>query len=166
MKLQEGNQADGLLNRTIKKYGKKRENVLAILHEIQNNTEGHYLKEEQLRSLAEKMELPYSDLHGVVTFYSMFSTRPRGKYIIRVCESGPCSLLGANTIFEVIQEELNIDLYETTEDKLFTLEPTSCLGICGVAPAMMINEETYGNLTPKRIRDVLALYNQEQGVEI
>ncbi|MFP4646312.1 MAG: NAD(P)H-dependent oxidoreductase subunit E [Candidatus Acetothermia bacterium] len=154
------------LEEIIERNGGQRRNVLSMLHDMQLETPGHYIKQTDLKSLARALDLPYSELHSVVTFYSMFSTKPRGEYIIRVCESGPCALLGADTIFDVIQEELNVDLYDTTDDGLFTLEPSSCLGICGVAPAMMINQETYGNLTPNRIREILEGYRAQskQGV--
>ena len=146
----------------VKENGKERRNVLVILHQIQEETPGNYIRKGDLRKVAEMLDLPFSDLHGVTTFYSMYSTKPRGKYIIRVCESGPCALMGADNVFNVLKEELEIDLYETTEDGLFTLEPSSCLGICGVAPAMMVNKETYGNLTPEKIREVLRQYRNEE----
>ncbi len=146
----------------LEEHGHRKRHVLSMLHQMQEETEGNYIREKDLRKLAEKLEMPFSNLHSVVTFYSMYSIQPRGKYIIRVCESGPCTLLGADTVFEVIEDELNVGLYETTEDGLFTLEPSSCLGICGVAPAMMINDETYGNLTPEKIRKVLAELKEEE----
>jgi NADH:ubiquinone oxidoreductase subunit E len=86
----------------------------------------------------------------------MFSFMPRGKYVIRVCESPPCHILGAQTIFKAIESELGVKVGETTDDGLFTLEGTSCLGVCGVAPAMMINDEVYGNLDKEKIHKILS----------
>jgi len=84
----------------------------------------------------------------------MFSTNPRGNYIIRVCKSAPCHVMGAKDIIENIKKTLGIEIGETTKDKLFTLELSSCLGICDVAPAMMINDEVYGNLNPDKIKKI------------
>jgi len=146
----------------IHKYGNKRENLLQILHDIQNQSLQNYISEENIKTLSEKMKIPISDIKGTASFYTMYSFVPRGKYIIRVCESPPCYLLGAQTIFEAIETKLGIKEGETTKDGLFTLEGTSCLGICGVAPAMMINDEAYGNLNEKKINEIL---EQIQGKE-
>jgi len=139
----------------VNKYKNKRENLLLILHEIQNHHPQNYLSKEDIGLLSEEMKIPVSDIVGTASFYSMFSFTPRGKYIIRVCESPPCHLLGAQTIFKVIETKLGIKEGETTKDGLFTLEATSCLGICGVAPAMMINEVAYGNLNEEKINEIL-----------
>lgn len=154
------------IEEVVHQCGGKRHNVLAMLHEIQHRTRGNYVREKDLRQLAKLLDMPLSNLHSVITFYSMFSTTPRGKYIIRVCESGPCTLMGAETVFEVIEEELGVGFYQTTEDGLFTLEPSSCLGICGVAPAMMINQETYGNLRPDKVKNVLSDYKMKEKEEV
>jgi len=139
----------------VNKYKNKRENLLLILHEIQNHHPQNYLSKEDIGLLSKEMKIPVSDIVGTASFYSMFSFTPRGKYIIRVCESPPCHLLGAQTIFKAIETKLGIKEGETTEDGLFTLEATSCLGICGVAPAMMINEVAYGNLNREKIDQIL-----------
>ncbi len=101
------------------------------------------------------MNLPYSYVHGVATFYSMFSLKPRGKYIIRVCESPTCHLMGSSDVIIELAKTLGVGIGETTKDGLFTLELTSCIGVCGVAPAMMINEEVFGNLTPERVQQII-----------
>ena len=139
----------------INKYDDKRENLLQILHDIQNQSPQNYISEENIKILSEEMRIPVSDIKGTASFYSMYSFVPRGKYIIRICESPPCYLLGAQTIFDAVEKKLGIKEGETTKDGLFTLEATSCLGICGVAPAMMINDEAYGNLDEKKINEIL-----------
>ena len=146
----------------IHKYGNKRENLLQILHDIQNQSLQNYISEENVKTLSEKMKIPVSDIKGTASFYTMYSFVPRGKYIIRVCESPPCYLLGAQTIFEAIETKLGIKEGETTKDGLFTLEGTSCLGICGVAPAMMINDEAYGNLNEKKINEILEQIQEKE----
>jgi len=147
----------------VKKYKGKRENLLQILHEIQDLDAQNYISQENIFILSEIMNIPVSDITGTASFYSMFSFQPRGKYIIRVCASPPCHIMGAETIFEAISKELKINKGETTSDGLFTLEETSCLGICAVAPAIMINDTVYGYLTSERIKEIIAQIREEEG---
>jgi NADH-quinone oxidoreductase subunit E len=140
----------------LRNYEPTGDNLLSILHDIQDASAEHYLSEEDLRAAADYLGLPYSFVHGVATFYTMYSLHPRGKNLIRVCQSPPCHLLGSSTISRELIRLLGIGFGETTADKLFTLEMTSCLGVCGVAPAMMVNDRVYGNLTPERIAEVIA----------
>ena len=139
----------------IQQYDPLPENLLSILHDLQDANQRHYLTEQDLQLAAGHLRLPFSFVQGVATFYTMFSLTPRGKFIIRICESPPCHLLGSTTIAQELMKLLSIQFGETTGDELFTLEMSSCLGVCGVAPAMMINDEVYGNLTPQRIREIL-----------
>jgi NADH-quinone oxidoreductase subunit E len=139
----------------IRKYEPAPENLLTILHDLQDAHELHYLTESNLRLASEYLALNFGFVHGVATFYTMFSLEPRGKNIIRVCQSPPCHLMGSTTIVRELRGLLGVDLGQTTPDHLFTLEMSSCLGVCGVAPAMMINNEVYGNLTPEKIREVV-----------
>jgi len=146
----------------IKKHGNKRENLLQILHDVQNQNHQNYISEENIKTLSEEMKIPVSDIKGTASFYSMFGFCPRGKYIIRICESPPCHILGAQTIFDAVEKKLGIKEGETTKDGLFTLEATSCLGICGVAPAMMINDRAYGNLDEKKINEILEQIQEKE----
>jgi NADH-quinone oxidoreductase subunit E len=139
----------------IQQYDRSPDNLLSILHDLQDADEHHYLPEQNLRRTAEYLGLPFSFVYGVATFYTMFSLKPRGRYIIRICQSPPCHLMGATTILRELMKLLGIPMGETTRDDFFTLEMSSCLGVCGVAPAMMVNDEVYGNLTPERIREIL-----------
>lgn len=139
----------------LRKYEPTGDNLLGILHDIQNASAEHYLSDDDLRAAAAYLSLPYSFVYGVATFYTMYSLRPRGRNLIRVCQSPPCHLLGSSTISRELIKLLNIGFGETTADKLFTLEMTSCLGVCGVAPAMMVNDRVYGNLTPERIAGII-----------
>lgn len=144
------------------KYENKPENILLILHDIQDENPYKYLTEEDLKEVSERLDLPYSFVYGVASFYSMFSLKPRGKYIIRVCESPPCHLMGAENILEELKKILKIDIGETTDDRLFTLELSSCLGVCGVAPAIMINNDVYGNLTKEKIVEIIDNLRREK----
>jgi len=139
----------------LKQYGRSGDNLLAMLHDLQDASPEHYLSDGDLRAAADHLGLAYSFVYGVATFYTMYSLKPRGKNLIRVCQSPPCHLLGSSTISRELIRLLGIGFGETTADKLFTLEMTSCLGVCGVAPAMMVNDRVYGNLTVERIAAVV-----------
>ena len=139
----------------LKKYKPQADNLLGILHDIQNASAEQYLTDGDLRAVADFLKLTYGFVHGVATFYTMYSLKPRGKYLIRVCQSPPCHLLGSTTISRELMRLLGIGFGATTADKRFTLEMASCLGVCGVAPAMMINDRVYGNLTAERIAEVI-----------
>lgn len=144
------------------KYENKPENILLILHDIQDENPYKYLTEEDIRVVSERLNLPYSFVYGVASFYSMFSLKPRGKYIIRVCESPPCHLMGSENILDELKKILKVDIGETTDDKLFTLELSSCLGVCGVAPAIMINNDVYGNLSKEKIVEIIENLRREK----
>jgi NADH:ubiquinone oxidoreductase subunit E len=139
----------------LKKYEPRADNLLGILHDIQNASSEQYLAADDLRAVADFLKLTYSFVYSVATFYTMYSLKPRGKYLVRVCQSPPCHLLGSTTISRELMRLLGIGFGETTADKRFTLEMTSCLGVCGVAPAMMVNGRVYGNLTGERIAEVI-----------
>lgn len=140
----------------IAKYREEKTPLLCILEEVQGKW--GYLPRDVLGYIAKRLEIPSSTVYGVATFYAFLETKPVGKYVIRVCKSTPCHVRGAVNVLETLKKELGIQEGETTRDGKFTLEVTSCLGVCGVAPAMMVNDVTYGNLTEDRIREVLAFY--------
>lgn len=117
-----------------------------------------YLPEEVLRYIATKMDKPYSEVGGVVSFYSFFSTQPRGKNVVRVCLGTACYVRGGKQVLAAIKKELNIDVGETTEDKVFSLEVARCFGACGLAPAIMINDDVHQRVKPARIKQILAPY--------
>jgi len=146
---------------TLKKFNPALDNILYILHDLQDNNPEHYLAKEDIRACAGYLEVPYSYVHSVASFYTMFSLKPRGRYIIRLCDSPPCHLMGSQSLLDYLKKSLNVKVGETTRDKVFTLELTSCLGACGVAPAMMINEEMFGNLTPAAVDAILEKRRKE-----
>ena len=138
-----------------REFEPKRENLISILHCIQDNEKFHYIPQEAVEALADYLRVTPSEIVGVISFYTMFSGEPRGQYIIRVCTSAPCYLMGSTTAVKVCEDVLGIKIGETTADNLFTLESSSCLGICDGAPAMMINDEVYTDLTREKIKKVL-----------
>ena len=132
-----------------------RENLLQILHDMQDRTGCNALRRDDLEAVARAMSLSVADVVSTATFYSMFSLVPRGRHVIRLCESPPCYIMGEENIRQAIGEKLGIDFNQTTDDGMFTLEPSSCLGSCGVGPVMMIDDEIYGNLTGDRVCAIL-----------
>ena len=139
----------------LKKFEPKRQNVLYILHELQDQNPQHYLSKGDIEAVADYLGEPYTYVHGVATFYTMFSLTPRGRHVIRLCDSPPCHLMGSMSVLEHVKHKLGVDVGQTTADGAFTLEVASCLGICGVAPAIMINDEMFGKLTPERLDSIL-----------
>lgn len=111
--------------------------------------------------IAREMEIPQTKVYSFITFYAMLSVKPRGKYIIRMCKSAPCHVRGAREIVRALEDLLHIKMGETTEDKKFTLEYCPCLGVCEEAPAIMINEKAYVNLTPESVQDIVKRYIRE-----
>ncbi len=139
----------------IKAHGNDRENLLAILHQIQSGNDDNSLHQDQLKQLARIMDIPVADMISTASFYTMFSLKPRGRHIIRLCESPPCYIMGEENILAALEAKLEIKLGETTADRLFTLETTSCLGACGVAPVMMIDDTVYGELTEEKTVEII-----------
>ena len=121
-----------------------------------------YLPEHVLKKVAKGLDKPYSEVAGVVGFYSFFSTQPRGKNVVRVCLGTACYVRGGKQVLDALKKELSIDVGETTEDKNFSLEVARCFGACGLAPAIMINDDVHQRVKPARIKKVLAGYRQQE----
>jgi len=139
-----------------KKFAPTKDNLIYILHEIQDTHPQHYISEEAVDVISDYLGLPANHIYGVLTFYSMYSTSPRGRNIIRLCESPPCYIKGSENILRKLKTLLGVNVGETTKDGLFTLELAACLGVCGNAPVMMINDDVYGDLTEEKIEDIVA----------
>jgi NADH-quinone oxidoreductase subunit E len=135
--------------------------LLNTLHSLQKEFDG-YIPLEAAEILSELMDKPTSRINEVLTFYTMLSTKERGKYIVRVCKSLPCHVANGEKVINQLKKRLNIDFGETTEDELFTLEQSSCLGLCGVSPVMLINDEAYGNLTPEKVDKIFDKITKEE----
>ena len=131
-------------------------NLLVLLEETQNKS--GYLSPELLTELAKNLGLTISDVYGVATFYSFLSTKTLGRNVIRVCQSLPCYLKNSQPIINCVEREIGIKPGETTPDGRFSFQLTNCIGACDKAPAMMINHDVYGDLTPGKIAKVLAGY--------
>ena len=117
-----------------------------------------YLPEEVQIMVAEGLDIPLSEVYGVATFYSQFSLQPKGEYVCGVCLGTACYVKGSQKVLDKLCSELGVEVGQTTKDGRFTVQATRCLGACGLAPVMMINDEVYGRLTPEDIPDILAKY--------
>lgn len=144
-------------------FGHSRSALLPCLKTLQD--EYGCIPNEAIKLLSEKLNIAPLDIYGVISFYGMITTKNQGKYIVRVCSSLPCHLNSGDDLLEALQEELSIPAGTTTADKLFTLENVGCLGLCDKAPAMLINDSTYGPITSEQAVEVIAdLRNKERGL--
>ena len=120
-----------------------------------------YISEKAIDYISHVTGIPSADIYGVVTFYAQFRTKPLGKYVVKVCNGTACHVNGAKTISNTISDELNIDYDETSDDGSFSLLSVACIGCCSLAPVILINDETYGRLTPAKLRKILRTYKQK-----
>ncbi|KXS44571.1 MULTISPECIES: NADH-quinone oxidoreductase subunit NuoE [unclassified Candidatus Frackibacter] len=146
------------LKEILENYDQKEEDLIPVLQDAQE--EYGYLPKVVLREIADSLDIFFSDVYGVTTFYSQFHLEPRGENVIKVCLGTACHVRGGARILERLQDELGIADGETTEDLKFTLESVACIGACGLAPVMMINDDTHGLLTPGEVPKILDQYNQ------
>ena len=128
--------------------------LIPILQAVQ--AEYRYLPEEILTFIATSLGISPARVFGVATFYSLFTLKPKGKYLIRVCDGTACHVKGSMNLYDTLAKKLSLrDGDDSTDDMLFTVETVNCLGACGIAPAMVINDEVFGQLTPLRVSDIL-----------
>jgi len=143
----------------IQNYAEVKTPLIYILKDVQK--EYGYLSDVVLTHIAKSVDIPLSEIYGVATFYSLFTIKPKGKYIVRCCNNAPCHVKGSKEVLQAIKDYLGLEMTETTPDDAFTLEFTSCLGLCAVAPVMMVNDEVYGNLTPEKAVAILKDYKMK-----
>jgi len=154
------NKGEHMYKEICTKYAPTKDNLIYILHEIQDTHPQHYISEEAVDAVAKYLNVPPNHIYGVLTFYTMYSTSPRGKNIIRLCESPPCYIKGSDNILRKLKVLLGVETGETTKDGFFTLELCACLGVCGNAPVMMINEDVYGDLTEDKVEEIIEKYRR------
>jgi len=119
-----------------------------------------YLPEVALKRISRGLDKSYSEVAGVVGFYSFFTTVPRGKHVVRVCLGTACYVRGGNRVLDAMKRKLGIDVGETTPDREFSLEVARCFGACGLAPVITIDDEVHHRVKPNKVEEVLALYRQ------
>ncbi|NLO45253.1 MAG: NAD(P)H-dependent oxidoreductase subunit E [Clostridiales bacterium] len=144
-------------------YVGRRDCLINVLHTAQSIY--GYLPAELQRFIAEKLDIPVSEVSGVVSFYSFFSMKKRGLHTIRVCLGTACYVRGGKGLVDHLRKALKIEIGDTTADGLFTFEIARCIGACGLAPAIMIDDNVYQQVTPAKLDSILAEYKEKKGVE-
>jgi len=145
----------------LSKYsGSGRESLIPILQEIQE--EQGYISRETIEDVGEYLDLPASKIYGVATFYNQFRFEPLGKYHIQVCRGTACHVLGSLTVLEELQKILKVEPGQTSRDGLFSLEVVACIGACGLAPLIAVNEEFHAKVTPESIRQIIEDYKAQE----
>jgi NADH:ubiquinone oxidoreductase subunit E len=148
----------GEIANVIDLYKDREGSLIQILHLAQEIY--GYLPLDLQRFIADSLDKPLSEVSGVITFYSFFSTKPRGKHTIRICLGTACYVRGGKKLVEQLQELLKVDIGDTTENGLFTLEIARCIGACGLAPAMMIDDVVYKQVNVNKLMSILAKYEE------
>ena len=149
--------------RAVERHGGKRSSLVQILHETQR--EYRYLPEEALRNIAERMQIPLTDIYGVVTFFKAFSLEPKGKHDITLCMGTACHVRNAESILGEARRTLGIDAGETSEDGLFSLETVNCVGACAIGPIMVVDGVYHGQMTATKTKRLLKKLAREEGCE-
>ena len=145
------------LMEVIAKHKDSKGALIPVLHEAQEIY--GYLPIEVQTMIADGLGVPLAEVYGIVTFYTQFSLNPKGQYEIGICLGTACYVKGSDKILEKVKEILGIDVGECTPDGKFSLEATRCIGACGLAPVLTVNDEVYGRLTVDDVEDILAKYN-------
>ena len=150
------------LEKILKNYPKEKDYLIEILIDVDKAKEDHFVSESEISEIADYLNIKASHICSVMSFYTLLSTQPRGKYIIQICKDVPCYLNDTFNVKETVCDFLNVDMNQTTEDKLFTVEFTACIGCCDEAPAMKINDEVYTNLSKGKVITIIEEYKEGQ----
>jgi len=137
------------INSIIARYGEQKWGLIPLLQEIQQ-VQG-YIPPEVIPQIARAMRLFPSQVQGVITFYTQLYTEPQGKNVVRVCRGTACHVRGGKTILKLVKQELGVEEGETTPDYEYTLETVACIGVCALAPNIVINNSTHGHMNPKKV---------------
>ena len=140
----------------LEKYTDQKDNLIAILNEVQEKY--GYIPQKAQLEISEKLKIPMAEIYGVITFYSRFTTEPKGKYNISICLGTACFVKGSGNLLERAKERLKIKSGEVTPDGKFSIDEVRCVGACGLAPVFMINNEVYGNATVKMLDEAIDKY--------
>lgn len=144
------------LQEIVEKYRDTKGALIPVLHEVQEVY--GYLPMSVQKQISESMNVPLSEIYGVVTFYTQFSLKPKGRFKVSACMGTACYVKGSSKILDELQEKLGINVGDCTEDGKFSLDACRCIGACGLAPVIMINDDVYGRLTAEDIEKVLEKY--------
>lgn len=140
----------------VEKYKDTKGALIPVLHEVQEYF--GYVPYEAQTLIAKGLDIPASEVYGVVTFYSRFTLKPTGKYKVSVCLGTACYVKGSSRVLDKIEEILGVKAGDSSEDGIYSVEATRCIGACGLAPVMTVNEDVYGKVTPDEVEAILAMY--------
>ncbi len=135
--------------------GADAEHVLAILIDLQYKSDKSYIDEETAELVAKETGISLTRIYDILTFYAMLHAKPSGKYVIEVCNSAPCYYNKSTQVAEILEAELGIKMGETSEDKMFSLHYTPCVGMCEIGPIIKIKDKIFGHLTPEKIKEII-----------
>ncbi|HHW72405.1 MAG TPA: NADH-quinone oxidoreductase subunit NuoE [Firmicutes bacterium] len=152
------------LQQVLNRYAREERFLVPILQDAQEAY--GYLPAEVMREIARSLNISFTKVYGVATFYSQFHLRPRGRNVIKVCTGTACHVRGGGEVLKAIQNVLGIEAGGTTPDLEFTLETVACIGACGLAPVIMINDDTHGRVNPENIKSILDGYRQPVHTEV
>ena len=148
--------------KVLEEYNYNPSRLISILQKVQH--EYRYLPQEVLSYIATALDMPIAEVYGVATFYAHFSLEAKGKYVVKVCNGTACHVKGSMPLVEALYKKLNVNESKpTTDDMMFTVETVSCLGACGLAPVMVINEQVYGQVTTDRVSEIIDKILQKEG---
>lgn len=148
------------LKEILEKFEKDKSNLIQILNQVQEKY--GYISQDAQKEISEYLDISMAEVYGVITFYSRFTLKPKGKYNIAVCLGTACFVKGSEKVLDKVKEVLKIDVGETTEDGLFSIEATRCVGACGLAPVFTVNDEVYGKATPEMVESVIKKIRDEE----
>ena len=155
----ERNEKDKFLEELCNKYQPIKDNLIQMLNEVQEHY--GYVPMNAQKELSDFLKVPMAEIYGVVTFYSRFSLKPKGKYNIAVCLGTACYVKGSQKIMDRLKDRLKIEVGETTKDGKFSIEETRCVGACGLAPVFTVNGEVYGKATVQKLDQVIDELNKK-----
>ena len=152
-----------IVKEAVEKHGASRDSLIPILSEI--NGELGYIPAEALTEVKKQVRkgedlvfVSESQLYSLASFYDMFSTKPQGRHVVKFCESAPCHVVGGREVWQALREELHLKNGEISPDGRWSLATTSCLGVCGVGPVILVDDDIYGNVRPDQVHDILERY--------
>ena len=148
-----GCKKDVFIKQLLEKFKPEKDNLIQILNSIQEHYE--YIPEQSQKEISEFLKMPMAEIYGVITFYSRFTLKPKGKYNIAICLGTACFVKGSEKIMDRAKERLKIEPGDTTADGMFSLEETRCIGECGLAPVFTVNGEIYGTATVQKLDQVI-----------
>ncbi|UQZ88561.1 NADH-quinone oxidoreductase subunit E [Deltaproteobacteria bacterium Smac51] len=158
--MQQAPMTEGQVLKIMEKYNNDPQQLIAVLLDIQEASGSNYVDEKWAALAARVLDVPLSKIYDILTFYAMFSTKPRGEYVIEICRSTPCHFTEAEEVVSWFEKVLGIKMGETTLDKKFTLSRTCCVGACDVGPVAKIGDEVYGDLTLEKVNTLVRSYRE------